>query len=121
MLPGGNSPSSPPPPPRARTSRQPHLCENLPPLSRLPCFCVFMLPDRASDSASCIFNLVFGIRGSHRRHNKTGLDMIPHRAFWAALPGLIKDGFKLTFSKCGAGSQGGLGKFATSFAPYESL
>ncbi len=31
------------------------------------------------------------------RHQRTGLDLIPHRTFWVAVPGSAKDGVKYLY------------------------
>jgi len=38
------------------------------------------------------------------RQGRRGTEMVPNNTFWFALPGLIKDGFKFTFSKLRGGS-----------------
>lgn len=57
---------------------------------------------------------VFGVAYQKYRKGERGVDLIPNISFWAALPGLIGDGFKFTCYKL-CGRDGG-----SSFVPMSS-
>eukprot|EP00049_Salpingoeca_infusionum_P018274 m.356495 g.356495 ORF g.356495 m.356495 type:complete len:248 (-) comp17553_c0_seq1:323-1066(-) len=50
-------------------------------------FCALLLP-------YCIFGALF----MRFKREKSGMEMMPNKEFWSALPGLIWDGIKFTFS-----------------------
>ena len=41
--------------------------------------------------------IVAGMVVNYKKYDKTGVDSIPQRAFWASLPGLAKDGCTFTY------------------------
>ena len=47
------------------------------------------------------------VLNKHKGDGRSGLGLVPHRAFWAALPGLARDGFVYTFAFARAKAGGG--------------
>ena len=43
--------------------------------------------------------VVLGMVYMRVRNHATGTDMIPNKAFWIEVPGLIREGFRFTFSR----------------------